>query len=185
MSVIHSNRANIQKLAEQTIGEKGIESAMIISNKVCGDDMDLREQELQKLAELFNSRQKRPLFYLRMEITHFLPEKTRLIPFYSGMYIEHLIRYYRYDLRRKHAPLGRLLYLLKDEIPEDLKPLLLLFNQVFWANSKHTIGGYPTDEHLYSVEDVVLCCLITDHLAKRIISSSETAKAFFNGDFLI
>lgn len=181
MSVIQSNREDIRRLAEQTIGENGIELAQAITVKICGDDPDVRERELLTLAELFNSRQKRPLYYLRIEITHYLPEKTRLIPFYSGMYIERLVSYYKLDLRKKHSPLGQLIHLLKDVIPEELRPLLRTFNQVFWVNSKHTIDGYSADEHLFSVEDAVLCCLITDYIAKKIISSSETAKEYSMG----
>src|SRR3989344_6962801 len=167
------NRQKIRLLAFQTIGKSGVLFAKQLTDQIHADEESYKVAVFY-LSDLFSDKLKRPLMYLRWAINNILVH-TRTIPLYCGMYVEHLINFYRKDLYRKRSPLGKLLFFTKDSLPPELFQNLLLFNEAFLIKAKHDFYDYPDNDHLFNTEDSVLCCLITKYLEERIVPLSESA----------
>jgi hypothetical protein len=178
------NRQKIQQLALHTIGMSGILDAEKLTNEIQGEGESYKVAVFY-LADLFSDKLKRPLMYLRWDIVNCILERTRSIVFDCGMYLEHLVGFYRKDLYKRRSPFGRLLFFIKDSLPPNLYQNLLLFNEVFLIKAKHDIYGYSEEDHLFSIEDTVLCCLITKYLEQKIVSLSDSAKAHSVGEIQI
>lgn len=176
------NHEQIVALADKVIGKDGIEFAKSIENDLISQNKTKIETAVNTLHGLFASKQKRPIYYLHIEIDDQL-RRTRSAVIYASMYIEYLVKFYKKDLIKDKSPLGGLLSKIKEpEIPADLKKNVSSFNKLFFRKSKHEIMDYPEDEHLFSLQDAILCCLITAEIARDILNNSEHARKYNNGE---
>jgi len=174
------NRIKIRELAMRTIGAEGIDKAKFTTSWLESEDVQKEESAAAFLISLFSDKNKRPLMYLRLELSFGHRLQPRYVAYNLGMYVEAVARFLRRDIRKK-KPLGSILYLLREELPEELARDLKAFNTLFWANAKHLFDpNAPEDDHFYSIEDIVLGCLIAAKLADGMILYSPTAKAYIN-----
>lgn len=179
------NHEKIVVLADKVIGKDGIEFAQSIENDLTSQDQTKIDTAVNTLHWLFASKQKRPIYYLHIEIDNRL-QHTRSTVIYASMYIEYLVKFYKKDLIKDKSPLGKLLSKIKEpEIPVELKENVYSFNELFFTKSKHEMLDYPEDEHLFSLQDAILCCLITAEIARDILNNSEHARTYNNGEILV
>lgn len=179
------NHEKIVALAAKVIGKDGIDFAQSIENDLTSQDQLKINSAINTLHGLFVSKQKRPIYYLHIEIDNQL-QRTRSTVIYASMYIEYLVKFYKKDLLKDKSPLGKLVSKIKEpEIPGDLKETIYSFNELFFTKSKHEIMDYPEHEHLFSLLDAILCCLITAEIAQGILNNSEHARKYNNGEIFV
>lgn len=139
-----------------------------------------KEQAIMKLRRLIGMKPKRPMFYINIDLKG-LPYQTRHLMRELGDYIDHLIKFLSWeklnDEKKMKTSLGGNLRSLNGILSEDLRSLLIRYDDLAYVPAKHDFN-VPKRRHRFTSREVVHTLFITLQLGKEIIRLSEKARAY-------
>ncbi len=175
-----SIRPQIEELSEMILNENELEEVNSLSEKLA--HKKTRENAINRLREIVGCRPKRPVYYVWMHLCD-LPEDTRTVVFYTGSYIDCLMKYIS---REKGKNIMRALFTsLKNNIKWsreilgiELVDILNKYESLIYTPAKHDFDDRKNRPHLFSSKEAVIVCFITMKIAEQLINLSEEAKKY-------